>query len=98
MGKRGILLSPLLCNKSNIDDGLLDAFILSKQNLHTMAGAIDRFLHLDTQAARDNYLQCREITIEAEPDQPVWSDGEYLGRTPVTVSVLPEALTIAVPG
>jgi diacylglycerol kinase (ATP) len=85
-------------NKYSIDDGLLDAFVLDKQDLHTMAGAADRFLHLDTQAARDNYLQCREITIETEPDQPVWSDGEYLGRTPVKISVVPAALTIAVSG
>ena len=62
-----------------------------------MRGAADRFLHLDTQAARQTYQQCRALTIDTEPDQPVWSDGEYLGRTPVTVSVIPGALTIAVP-
>ena len=29
------------------------------------------------------------ITIETQPDQPVWTDGEYVGRTPVTVDVMP---------
>ena len=80
-----------------IDDGLLDAFILDKGDLRTLKGASDRFFGLDTQANRDYYRQCREVTIDTEPDQPVWADGEYLGRTPITVKVMPKALTIAVP-
>ena len=31
------------------------------------------------------------------PDQPVWTDGEYVGRTPVTVEVMPGALAVVVP-
>jgi len=27
----------------------------------------------------------------------VWTDGEYVGRTPVTVDVVPGALTVVVP-
>jgi diacylglycerol kinase family enzyme len=30
------------------------------------------------------------------PYQPVWTDGEYVGRTPVTVRVVRGALPIAV--
>jgi diacylglycerol kinase family enzyme len=66
-------------------------------SLETLKGASDRFFKLDTGAARKNNLQCREITIETSPDKPVWSDEEYLGRTPVTVKVVPKALTIAIP-
>jgi diacylglycerol kinase (ATP) len=79
-----------------IDDGLLDVFVLDTENLATIKGAVDRFLHLNTAAASDYYRQCRRLTIETEPDQPVWTDGEYTGRTPVEVSVAPGALTIAV--
>ena len=79
-----------------IDDGLLDAFVLDTKNLATINAAIDRFLHLNTGAASDYYRQCKKLTIETEPDQPVWADGEYSGRTPVEVSVVPGALTIAV--
>ena len=86
-----------ITDKYAIDDGLLDAFLLDAGDLKTMSGAVDRFFHWDTKAARQNYQQCRQLTIETDPDQPVWSDGEYLGRTPVTVSVVPGALTIAVP-
>ncbi len=78
-----------------IDDGLLDAFVLDAKNLATLKSAAERFLHLKTRAAGQFYRQCREVTITTVPDQPVWTDGEYLGRTPVTVKVLPGVLTIA---
>jgi diacylglycerol kinase family enzyme len=80
-----------------IDDGLLDVFVLDRVNTETISAAADRFLHLDTEKSRRYYRQCREITIDTDPDQPVWSDGEYLGRTPVTVRILPAVLPIVVP-
>ena len=85
-----------ITDKYAIDDGLLDAFMLNTKSLDTLKGASDRFFKLDTKDARKNYIQCRELTIETTPDQPVWSDGEYLGRTPVSIKVVPKALTIAV--
>jgi diacylglycerol kinase family enzyme len=39
----------------------------------------------------------KEITIDTDPDRPVWTDGEYFGRTPVTISVVPGALHVVVP-
>jgi diacylglycerol kinase (ATP) len=80
-----------------IDDGVLDAFVLDRANLETIRAATSRFLHLDTKKAHKYYRQGREITIDTDPDQPVWFDGEYLGRTPVTVTILPGALPIVVP-
>jgi len=81
-----------------IDDGVLDAFFLDAANLNTMAAASSRFFNLHTQTAQRYYRQGREISIDTDPDQPVWSDGEYLGRTPITVKVLPGVLPIVVPG
>ena len=80
-----------------IDDGLLDAFFLDSANLETMGAATSRFFNLHTKKAQRYYRQGREITIDTDPDQPVWSDGEYLGRTPITVKVLPGVLPIVVP-
>jgi diacylglycerol kinase family enzyme len=80
-----------------IDDGLLDAFALDLENMQTVYAAAERFLHLNTETASKYYRQCRELTIETEPDQAVWADGEYIGRTPVFVKVLPGALSIVVP-
>lgn len=39
----------------------------------------------------------KEITIEADSEQDVWIDGEMGGKTPFTVSVMPQALEIVVP-
>ena len=80
-----------------IDDGLLDAFLIDKHSLATMATAVIRFLDLPMAEARRFHRQCRSITIETQPDQPVWTDGEYVGRTPVTVDVIPGALAVVVP-
>ena len=35
--------------------------------------------------------------MDVDPDQPIWADGEYIGRTPLKVDVLPAALRIVVP-
>jgi diacylglycerol kinase (ATP) len=80
-----------------IDDGLLDIFLLDKANIETMSAAASRFLKLDTEKSRKYYRQGCEIKIDTDPDQPVWFDGEYLGRTPVTIKVLPNILPIVVP-
>ena len=80
-----------------IDDGLLDAFILNAEARETITAAVDRFLDRDTPAAKRYYRQCRELSLDTDPDQPVWADGEYIGRTPVTVKVMPGALSVVVP-
>jgi len=80
-----------------IDDGLLDAFLLNTAARETISAAVNRFLDRDTPAAKRYYRQCRELTLETEPDQPVWADGEYIGRTPVTIRVMPGALSVVVP-
>ena len=80
-----------------VDDGLLDAFVLNKEAKATLAAAAERLLNLHTETAQKYYRQCRELIIDTDPDQPIWADGEYLGRTPVTVRVLPGALPVLVP-
>jgi YegS/Rv2252/BmrU family lipid kinase len=79
-----------------IDDGLLDAFFVDTENLRTISGAVDRFLNLETSAASEHIIQCKTISIDTDPDQPVWTDGEYTGRTPIEIEVVPAALRIAV--
>jgi YegS/Rv2252/BmrU family lipid kinase len=94
-GKMGTGLS--ITQKYAIDDGLLDAFVLSEANMDTISAATERFLHLNTEKASKYYQQCRQISLDTDPDQPVWADGEYIGRTPVTVEILPGALSIVIP-
>ena len=82
---------------SKIDDGLVDIFTLDAENLTSLAGAAHRMLNIDSKKARDWMRQGKEISIETDPDQPVWTDGEYTGRTPVSLKVLPAALPVIVP-
>ena len=79
-----------------IDDSYLDVFMLSSDRASTSA-VVNRFFGLSNEKASMYYWRGQEITIDTDPDQPVWTDGEYTGRTPVTIKVLPKALTVAVP-
>ena len=80
-----------------IDDGLLDCFLVDKHDVATMTAAAIRFLNLPKANVTRYHRQCATIKIETVPDQPVWTDGEYVGRTPVTVDVMAGALAIVVP-
>ena len=86
-----------ITNSYAVDDGLLDVFLMNQESKDTITAAVDRFLHLSTSASQKYYRQCKELIIDTDPDQPIWSDGEYIGRTPVTIKVLPGALSIVVP-
>ena len=80
-----------------VDDGLLDAFAIDAQAHDTMVAAASRFLALHTASASRYHRQCRTLRLETAPDQPVWADGEYIGRTPVSIEVAPRALSVVVP-
>jgi YegS/Rv2252/BmrU family lipid kinase len=85
-----------IATQFRVDDGLLDVFMLSRDRKSTNA-ALARFLNLSRDEAGLFYWRGKEITIETETSQPVWTDGEYTGRTPVSIEVRPGALTVAVP-
>ena len=80
-----------------VDDGLLDCFRIDQHDYMTIAAAAVRFLDLPMANLTKFHRQCRTLRIETEPDQPVWTDGEYVGRTPLTVDVIPGALAVVVP-
>ncbi len=80
-----------------VDDGLLDCFRIDQHDYATMVAAAVRFLDLPMSNLTKFHRQCRTLRIETQPDQPVWTDGEYVGRTPITVDVMPGALAVVVP-
>lgn len=82
---------------SKPDDGLLDLFVLNDRDIRTLAAAAERVVHLDTNLANSFIKQGKEIFIDTDPDQPVWTDGEYFGRTPISLQVLPGELKVLVP-
>lgn len=95
-GRTGTGLSVLGHNFA-VDDGLLDVFVLNMRNMETLTAAANRFFNLQTEQSKRYFWRGGAVTIETTPDQPVWTDGEYLGRTPVSVQVLPGALAVAGP-
>ena len=62
-----------------------------------MIAAGERFLDVPTPTWHQCWRQCGSISIDAEPDQAVWADGEHIGRTPLTAIVTPDSLTVVVP-
>ena len=81
----------------DISDGYLDLFAVTKSMKFVRAVS----QHLYKQQGSDTgvyHWRGKEITLEADPAQDVWIDGEMGGQTPFTVSALPQALEIVVPG
>jgi diacylglycerol kinase (ATP) len=80
----------------SVSDGILDVFVVSRNPLSVMA-AESRFLHLPTWQVGMHYWRGREITIDAQPEQAIWMDGEYHGSSPVRVQVVAGALSVVAP-
>ena len=79
-----------------VDDGLLDVFVINKK-LESMLSLASQSSPLSANHAEQHSWQGREITIEADPPQPLWLDGEHYGETPVTIKVVPKAIKVVVP-
>jgi diacylglycerol kinase (ATP) len=90
MGIPGLTLN----NKMDISDGLLDVVLIEAERI----GAI---LSLAANAAGlsepVHHWQVREVTVSAEPSQTVEVDGEVIDPTPLTASVIPQAIKVIVP-
>ena len=90
-----------LTSAARMDDGLLDVCVLSgdgrARQLGLLTGAMRGGLHRRARAdAADgiDYLRGDHIEVRSADPLPVQADGEYLGETPVTLSVAPLALTV----
>jgi YegS/Rv2252/BmrU family lipid kinase len=77
-------------------DGILDVFVVSRKPMSIMS-AEARFLHLPTWDVGLYYWGGRKITIDAQPEQAIWMDGEYHGSSPVTAQIVPDALAVVAP-
>lgn len=78
------------------DDGLLEVFAINARNVESLKAAAERFLEYETPISERYFWRGMEVQIDAEPDQPVWIDGEFYGRTPVKVEVLPGSVQVVV--
>ncbi len=83
------------------DDGLLDVIALTAGDPARGLLGVWEILsrRTDVQRAGRGLFRttAQEVAIEAEPPQPVELDGDPRGVTPVTIRVLPGALSVIVP-
>lgn len=80
----------------NISDGLLDLYAVTRDVQPRQAIAHHLF-RLGESEAGVYHWHGEKITLETDPPQDVWIDGEIAGRTPFTASVLPKALEVVIP-
>lgn len=92
--------SPLLRIGKGVryDDGALDVFVVRASTLSQVGRALWQ-LFRDTRRPKSlvRHLRGVSIQIECAEPRPVELDGEAFGVTPLTTTVLPRALTVAIP-
>jgi diacylglycerol kinase (ATP) len=80
----------------DISDGYLDVFAVS-QRMEPLRAISNYIFHVGDWQAGVYTWRGKEITLQADPPQDVWIDGEMGGTTPFTVTAIPQALEIVVP-
>ena len=80
----------------DISDGYLDLYAITK-GLQPLRAVSKHLFNHEGSDAGVYYWRGKEITLEADPVQDVWIDGELGGQTPFTASAIPQALEIVVP-
>ncbi|MBK9746943.1 MAG: diacylglycerol kinase family lipid kinase [Chloroflexi bacterium] len=83
-----------LTKKTSVSDGLLDVIVLSDITIGSLMQAAANAVGL----AQDlPHWQAKSIKLEADPPQSIECDGEIIHDTPVTATVVPNAVSVIVP-
>jgi len=80
----------------SLSDGYLDLYAVTK-GVQPLRAISKHIFHHEGSDAGVYYWRGKEITLESDPVQDVWIDGEFGGETPFTVNAMPQALEIVVP-
>lgn len=86
-----------LTSKVNLSDGLLDVFVLSSVTEGLVSAAANMINLQDGAAATFQQWQVRDITVECDPPQSVWADGDPFGETPLHITIAPHAIQVLAP-
>lgn len=78
----------------DVSDGLLDVIVLRGIDIGSILNAAANAVGLVENLP---HWQAKTITLESDPPQSIECDGEMIEDTPVTVSVIPQALRVIVP-
>jgi len=80
----------------NISDGHLDMYAVTK-GVQPLRAVSHHIFHHGESRAGVYHWRGKEITLQANPYQEVWIDGETGGQTPFVVTTMPKSLYILVP-
>jgi diacylglycerol kinase (ATP) len=83
---------------AQLDDGLMDACVIgsmAKSRLLRLFPSLYFGRHLSIPEV--DYFQTRRLRIETEKPLDVYADGEFICRTPIEVTIAPQALSVVIP-
>ncbi len=83
---------------ARLDDGKLELVFVRARNRFVLAWKARKLRtgeHIGLPEIE--YARIARMTLACDPPREVYADGEYVGRTPIEVSVLPRALRVITP-
>lgn len=80
----------------DVSDGLLDVFIVNK-DLSSIRSLASYLFDVGKKQVGVNHWQGKKITVEANPPQTTWIDGELFGPTPYAITAIHQGVPIIVP-
>jgi len=85
----------LIAPDANVNDGLLNAIIVSNLSKYEMLKIRPRLYngsHINCPKVRE--IKTKMISIESDKTLPVEADGEFLGECPASFRIIPSALNV----
>lgn len=87
--------SILIASEASLDDGLLDIVLFKKRDALSLLRYVWDLQRGDLTALPEvKYFRGKHITVERHGHHKLHIDGEYFGRTPVEISIVPSALKV----
>jgi YegS/Rv2252/BmrU family lipid kinase len=93
LGQGQFTLSPDI----SVDDGLLDVVVLERADLASLISVASSVLRGAPVEQGLLHWQAREVTVIAEPPQPIQVDGEIIEPGPISAHIDPGVLQVIVP-
>jgi YegS/Rv2252/BmrU family lipid kinase len=84
-------------NNITMWDGLLDLILVADLGVGSLAATAQSVLGMETPPDKIQHWQAKKITIETEKPMIVNVDGEMKGTTPLTIGVVPGAVSVITP-
>ncbi len=88
----------VIADRARCDSGRLEVVVAERADRMALVTLGLRALVRRIGGARGLHVSSgRTVTIEAEPSQPFQVDGDYAGETPLSIEVLPRAVSVFAP-